>query len=217
MILRQIINPGDLVFDIGANVGNATKLFKELGAKVIAVEPNLEISSSVTADILANKACTDTDGNIIRLYLPNSDSMGTLSTLATTVITNTQNIFWSPVFTDQRYLDAETVSINSLIKQYGLPRYIKIDIEGGEEIALKGLSQPVDYLSFEVHSWDIESGVRNCQKMLSLGNYKFTACWRDDWSPSTKWGDSESIIGFIKKRSQPNDWWNIFCRLTNNK
>ncbi len=217
MILLEIIRPGDLVFDIGANVGNSTKLFKELGAKVVAVEPNPEISSSITADVLVPKACADVDNKTVRLYLPNRNSMGTLSTLATTIKANTQNIYWSQVFTDQRHLEVKTISLDSLIKQYGLPRYIKIDIEGGEETALKGLSQPVVYLSFEVHSWDIESGSRNCQKMLSLGNYKFTACWRDNWTFSTKWGKADSIISFIKKRSRPNDWWNIFCRLSNNK
>jgi FkbM family methyltransferase len=33
------IQPGALVFDIGANIGNRIDVFLELGAKVVAVEP----------------------------------------------------------------------------------------------------------------------------------------------------------------------------------
>src|ERR1700677_2231438 len=36
----QYIRPGDLVFDVGANVGVYAEIFSELGAEVVAVEPN---------------------------------------------------------------------------------------------------------------------------------------------------------------------------------
>lgn len=36
---RQFINPDDLCFDVGANMGNRTKVFLRLGAVVVAVEP----------------------------------------------------------------------------------------------------------------------------------------------------------------------------------
>src|SRR5262245_48030625 len=35
----QWVKPGDLVFDIGANIGNRTRVFASMGARVIAVEP----------------------------------------------------------------------------------------------------------------------------------------------------------------------------------
>jgi hypothetical protein len=36
---RNFIRNGDLCFDIGANIGTRTEAFLELGAKVVAVEP----------------------------------------------------------------------------------------------------------------------------------------------------------------------------------
>ncbi|MDC1068935.1 hypothetical protein OAQ99_07230 [Candidatus Kapabacteria bacterium] len=36
----NIIQENDLVFDIGANLGNRTKVYLGLGARVISVEPN---------------------------------------------------------------------------------------------------------------------------------------------------------------------------------
>ena len=36
---RQFLQPGDLAFDIGAHVGNRVRVFRRIGARVIAVEP----------------------------------------------------------------------------------------------------------------------------------------------------------------------------------
>ena len=42
--MRDLYGPyvrrGDLVFDVGAHMGTYTEVFVELGAKVVAVEPN---------------------------------------------------------------------------------------------------------------------------------------------------------------------------------
>jgi hypothetical protein len=40
---RSVLNgfrPGDLIFDVGANVGDKTDIFLRLGARVLAVEPD---------------------------------------------------------------------------------------------------------------------------------------------------------------------------------
>src|ERR1700752_1975766 len=39
---RSIIRPGDLVIDVGANVGVLSSVFARLGGRVIAVEPNAD-------------------------------------------------------------------------------------------------------------------------------------------------------------------------------
>src|SRR5690349_7677956 len=36
----QLIRPGNLVFDVGANYGEYSQMFMRLGARVIAMEPN---------------------------------------------------------------------------------------------------------------------------------------------------------------------------------
>src|SRR5580765_390764 len=36
---RQFVHRGSLVFDIGANVGERTQIFLDLGASVVAIEP----------------------------------------------------------------------------------------------------------------------------------------------------------------------------------
>ena len=37
--MAQFVRPGDLVFDVGAHVGDRIAAFRRLGARVVAVEP----------------------------------------------------------------------------------------------------------------------------------------------------------------------------------
>jgi hypothetical protein len=39
----QFILKNDLVFDVGANIGEYTELFVGLGARVVAIEPNVQL------------------------------------------------------------------------------------------------------------------------------------------------------------------------------
>src|SRR5271157_5277389 len=41
----QFVSKGNLVFDVGANVGEYTEVFLELGARVVAIEPNPSCAS----------------------------------------------------------------------------------------------------------------------------------------------------------------------------
>jgi 16S rRNA A1518/A1519 N6-dimethyltransferase RsmA/KsgA/DIM1 with predicted DNA glycosylase/AP lyase activity len=43
----QFVQPGDLVFDIGANMGNRIEAFVALGASVVAVEPQSSCVASL--------------------------------------------------------------------------------------------------------------------------------------------------------------------------
>jgi hypothetical protein len=39
LLYGRFVKPGDLVFDIGAHVGDRVAAFRRLGARVVAVEP----------------------------------------------------------------------------------------------------------------------------------------------------------------------------------
>ena len=175
----QFISNNDLCFDIGANVGRRTKVFIELGAKVIAVEPQehcmkilrhkYEKNSNV---ILVKKAVGPEEGQA-EMMLCDSHSLSSLS----------KNWIES-VKTSGRYSECSwnktevvpVISLDNLISQYGRPAFIKIDVEGYEYEVFKGLSQPVKAICFEFTPEFIKSTINCVEYLAGIGNPKFNYC-----------------------------------------
>ena len=142
----------DLCFDVGANIGNRTKIFLALEARVIAVEPQaacvkkLKKFRKKNRDfMIVKKALGHTEGKA-ELLIGNTS---TLSSLSPNWIHATKQ---SGRFSTSSWDKKQTVSIttlDSLIGQYGLPSFIKIDVEGYEYEVIKGLSTPIKAISFE--------------------------------------------------------------------
>ena len=55
---RRFIAPGDLVFDIGAHLGDRLAAFARLGARVVAVEPQPTFAAALRRRTVAKPACT---------------------------------------------------------------------------------------------------------------------------------------------------------------
>ncbi len=153
--LYQSILPPDQwkdqwVFDIGANKGNKTRAFLDLGAKVLSVEPERKSLETLRyrfgkngrVEILA-KGVSDTPGEV-RLFVKDYRSgYNTLSEKWKQEGQQSKEVLES-------YLVPVT-TMTELIKTYGKPLFVKIDVEGFELAVLKGLNQPVPYLIFEAN------------------------------------------------------------------
>ena len=65
--------------------------------------------------------------------------------------------------------EVETTTLEMLIDKYGLPFFIKVDVEGYELHVLRGLRQPVPYLSFEVNLPEfLQEGLKCVQLLGSM-------------------------------------------------
>jgi len=149
---RQFVASGDLVFDVGANMGNRTKPFLMLGAKVVAFEPQ-----AVCADFLQVVTAGRNDFTLVRKALGESEGRAEMMISDINVI-STLSREWQAAtqasgrFGDARYNSTEMVemtTLDSMIEKFGCPRFIKIDVEGYEYEVLSGLSRPVQYISIE--------------------------------------------------------------------
>jgi hypothetical protein len=69
-------------------------------------------------------------------------------------------------------VDVQITTIDFLIKKYGHPRYIKIDVEGYEFQALKGLTTKTGIISFEFTAEYLNNAIRCIQYLHGLG-YNF--------------------------------------------
>ena len=60
-------------------------------------------------------------------------------------------------------------TLDSLVSQYGVPSFIKIDVEGYEHEVIKGLSTPVKMICFEFTPEFIESTFNSIHHLQTLG------------------------------------------------
>ncbi|PND18620.1 hypothetical protein CN934_26805 [Ensifer sp. MMN_5] len=122
------INPGDLVLDIGANVGNHTLYLAAVSkCRVIAFEPNKELSEALQSSVVANSL----EGMVeIRQC-----GVGAISNRAFFKKSAPENLGSQSLQTGSG--DIEIITIDSL-KLDGPIKVMKIDVEGMEPDVLRG-------------------------------------------------------------------------------
>jgi hypothetical protein len=64
-------------------------------------------------------------------------------------------------------------TLDELIARYGRPAFCKIDVEGYELEAVRGLSQPIPALSFEYIAAAREIAIHCIGRLTELGPYEF--------------------------------------------
>ena len=187
-----------------------TSIFKSLGAKVISVEPNPIVAEKINNDIVIQKACSDTNGTI-ELRIPNTDDE-IFSLLSTTVQMRADFDYYHPVFSENKKLDVETITLDSLIINYGIPKYVKIDVEGAEISVLKGLTKKIEALSFEIIG--MQPDWRSCfDEVERLGEYEYTLVPFEDWVQVIPWGTVENAKDYFASHAKFRDYYNVYCRI----
>lgn len=142
------IKKGDLVFDIGANEGNKVRPLLDLGATIVAVEPQKECCK-----LLKHKFDNRIDiiqkgvGSKVEIRKLHISEYSVLSTFSEEWVNNIVPArFESPYINEEL---VEMTTLDELQKKYGTPVFIKIDVEGFELEVLKGLTNMVDMISVE--------------------------------------------------------------------
>ena len=147
---KNIVKTNDLVFDVGANVGNRIGAFLEMGARVVAIEPQIKCVEILkkqfgTTIDYENIGLAEKDG-VLDFHISNAH---TLSTFSSNFIKKTKESGRFSNFNWETTIQVEVKTLDYLIKKYGEPNFIKIDTEGYELNVIKGLSSKIKNISFE--------------------------------------------------------------------
>ena len=178
-LYRRFVRAGDLVFDVGAHVGDRIAAFRRLGARVVAVEPQPALQTTLKllrwwdgAVVIEPVALGGAEGSVeLKLNLDNP----TVSTASRDFIRAAAG---APGWEGQAWTTSIKVpmtTLDALIARHGAPAFIKIDVEGFEAEVLAGLSRPVPALSFEFTT--IQRGVAAAaiDRCVALGYASFNA------------------------------------------
>jgi FkbM family methyltransferase len=182
----------DLIFDIGANKGDKTDIFLRLGARVISVEPDGACRATLQDKFvrfrlrpkpvtLVGKAVSDKIGTEQMWIDGPGSAVNTISRKwADDLKEHKQDFKHGNYGLDfSQSAQVETTTAEELIRLHGLPYFIKIDVEGHELSALRGLQRPVPFLSFEVNLRAFRQEGIECVKVLHQlkedGLFNYTA------------------------------------------
>ncbi len=220
----QFINKGDLVFDVGANYGGKTKIFLNLGANVVSIEPQ-EVCYKVLRRRYGNRFLNYVQGYNDRIILINkglSEEEGymQLHTSETSVLSTMSDKWMKESRFSSTYQWSETqlvpvTTLDTLISTYGLPKFCKIDVEGFEYHVLKGLNQPIFYISFEFTKELFEETEKCINHLLTLGNPVFNlSIGESDVLLFTNWVKSDQLIEYIYSSTDDLLWGDIYVQFS---
>lgn len=174
---RAFIEEGDLVFDIGANVGEMTALYLDLGARVVSVEPQeecvriLEDRFGMNSRLTVVATAVGSFEGEQELML--SDIRSPISSMSSQWITAVKSSGRFPHYEWSRSVTVPITTLDSLIALYGAPDFCKIDVEGYEKEVLQGVSRPLARLSFEFHAEFLPDAFACLELLRALGRYRF--------------------------------------------
>lgn len=174
---------GDLIFDIGANVGEKTDVFLRLGARVLAVEP-LETNQEILKEkflklrfvpkplVVRGEAISDRIAAETMWIDGAGSALNTLNRKWVDTLRGDKKRFHTGLdpleFSETKVVN--TTTLEQLMEEHGRPFFIKIDVEGHELSVIRGLKRPVPYVSFEVNLPEFRREGVDCIELLQRLN-----------------------------------------------
>lgn len=197
-----------LMFDIGANRGDAVLAGLKKGYKVIALEPGPRVFKELVSNFIYNPnvvplklAVSDTNNNQIEFYEAEEDG---LSSINKEWLTKDSMPYAGKPY---RTIFATTITIDSLIKIYGNPDLIKIDVEGAEWFIFRGMTKYSGQLTFEWTINTIKEHQEQIEYLKSLGYTKVGPQFIEHHlQDPDEWFDIEkfSLNDWVQQKEK---WW----------
>jgi FkbM family methyltransferase len=217
-LYSQFVSPGDLVFDVGAHAGNRTRAFASLNCRVVALEPQPDFIRLLRT-VLANASGVE----IVAAAVTDHEGYVTLAVSERTPTVTTVVESWREVRSREegfdgvhwnRQIEVKATTLDRLIEQFGLPAFVKIDVEGAEPRVLAGLSHPVPALSFEYLPTALDQ-VRDCLATLcELAPYDYNFSIGESYRlASERWLSSTEVNAALESPAAQRRAGDVYARL----
>lgn len=162
----------DLVFDLGMHEAQDTNYYLSLGYRVVAVDASVEMVEKAQRKYaglytdknltVLNYAMSDKDGESVEFYISQKSEWNSIfNNIACRQGCQTNSVI------------VPTITLSSLISQFGVPHYCKIDVEGFDHICintLKNCSEIPRYISCETECFSENQVVCENDILLTLNS-----------------------------------------------
>ena len=166
------------IFDVGMHVGKDTQFYLDKGFRVIAIEARPDFIAKnrckfkpyLDSGLLEIIPCAvaKAEGVMPFYVFPEKDDWGTLDTDYAQ-----RNIKFGKKY---YIIEVPTLPFSSVLERYGIPYYLKIDIEGADILCVEALHQFPNrpkYLSLETHLTNFEQAFGALAHLFALGYRRF--------------------------------------------
>jgi FkbM family methyltransferase len=215
----SFVDAGDLVFDVGAHLGDRTAAFSALGARVVALEPQpflvpwlRRLVGGKEGVTVVQEAVGREEGRT-RLWV--SPATPTVSTVAQEWKDRLPEA--NPTFQGVRWnesVEVPVTTLDRLIRRYGTPGFCKIDVEGHEAEVLAGLGRALPALSVEFVAGGLEVAQACVRRLQELGTYEFNAVGGEERRFLLDgWVSGEAILGWLEAGAGDRSSGDLYARL----
>lgn len=212
-----IVKPGDLVFDIGAHVGSRSRTLLNLGARVVAVEPQ-----PAFADFIERRFAGELTGFERVAVGRKPGEIDLLISTRNPTVTSISSSFVETVKLHKgfarvvwdRKVTVPMVTLDQLISAHGLPAFCKIDVEGAEAEILHGLSKPIPLIAFEYIPAMPSVASNAIDRLMGLGGYRFNRVIGEQhrfvWD---RWKTADELLVELSQMSPDAPSGDIYARI----
>jgi FkbM family methyltransferase len=173
---KSFLSSCPLIFDIGANDGHKTEAFLLIAKKVVCCEPDHKNFKTLQirfrrrkSRVMLEKAAIGAKIERKAMFIHHDGSaFNTLNEKFKHVLEADQLQKWNEDVRFEKKIMVEQTTLSALIKKFGRPYFIKIDVEGYELEVIKGLNQRIPYMSLECLFPDFAEELQ--QSLLLLKN-----------------------------------------------
>jgi FkbM family methyltransferase len=170
----------NLIFDVGLNIGQDTGFYLSQGYHVLAIEADPKLAEAARKKF--HREIRESRLEVLNVGIAEKDGFADFWICEEKPEFNS---FHRQIAARDSYSHHSTqipvLRFASVIERYGIPHYLKIDIEGNDMLCLDGLNSSTlpKYVSVESEcpldeqSGSVEDGLRTLQKLASLGYNRF--------------------------------------------
>jgi len=216
-LYRQFVRPGDLAFDVGAHAGNRARALAALGCRVVLFEPQptfarlLRYFGTPPQWTVVEAAVSATPGSA---SLEVSHRTPTVATLlrgwqhARAAEAGFEHVVWN------ERIAVEQTTLDAAIAEFGVPAFVKIDVEGAEFDVLAGVHQPVRGFSFEYLPTAVADVHRCLVRLGELGTYEFNWSVGESYRlAAAEWLEPDGLVAALHSKTAQASSGDVYARL----
>jgi len=180
--LFQLTKNAEVFYDLGCNIGyiSLVAAIQKNNKMIVAVDPNPEALAKTAQNLIINgyghkskfisAFIGDVDGEEVKFYTVGTGEAGSMYANHAQTAAAVNSFYY-----------VKKITIDTIIKQTGIiPNLIKIDVEGAENLALKGA---VEIAKKQIAKFIIEMHALPELSMFDSGNFVINWCKKNNYVP----------------------------------